>query len=316
MLTFVIMTSTQVKILIITGIIFNFCPVVYLQTLNGTWKGTLYQEPQKTFYFEIRIQKTIGNKISGTTYIQNAGEAMQFGSKKGDYGTLEFNGVWNGEDVIIQETGIVQQDKSSTFYWCIKKCMLKLSKQKKEWTLKGSWHSTGGCMPGTIAVSKKVKATKDSLNLKKNDADPVKPIDTLVNIEPIPPVNTLDSVNESHQANADSVTVRKVDVKNTIYVDSSQIQLKVWDNDLMDGDIISLSLNGLWILKEHTVTKGKKKVWIKLDQKENILLLYAENLGSKPPNTAAIIVYDGIKEQKIILQSDKGKSEAIKIVRK
>src|SRR5687768_17371755 len=98
------------------------------QNLNGTWKGELYQEPGKTFYFEIRIQNTEGNKITGTTYIQSYGRSSQTGSTKGDYGTLEFAGVWNRDDIIIQESGIVQEQRSNFFYWCIKKCLLKLTK--------------------------------------------------------------------------------------------------------------------------------------------------------------------------------------------
>jgi hypothetical protein len=296
------------KFLFLVSIIFLQGILLSAQNLNGVWKGELTQEPGKVFYFEIRIQKTVGNKIYGTNYIQNGGGAMQFGSQKGDYGTLEFNGVWNGEDVIIQETGIVQQEKSSSFYWCIMKCMLKLTKTDKEWTLTGPWYAPGGCMPGTLTVKKKVKQPK-----KDEQVNP-EPNDSLANIEPIHPIDPEDSVKESHRSYEDSVVaVRKVDVKYDINVDSTQLQLKIWDDNLVDGDIISLSLNGSWVLKEHTTTKAKKKLWIRLTEKENVLVLYAENLGSKPPNTAAIIIYDGKREQKIVLNSDMGKSEAISI---
>lgn len=285
------------------------CISLVAQNLNGTWKGTLFQEPKTNFYFEIRIKKTEGNKIYGTTFIQNAGEAMQYGSQKGDYGTLEFSGTINGNEVIIQESGIVQQDKSSSFYWCIKRCLLKLTKEKNNWTLSGSWHSTSTCNPGTLSVSKKTKAPKKE---KENNPEPK---DSIANIDPIKPILPMDSVKESVQLPPDTNTQRKIDVKYKLNVDSDELLLKIWDNDLVDGDIISLQLNGNWILKEHLVTKGKKKLKIRLTQKFNTLVLYAENLGSKPPNTAAIMVYDGKTEHKIILQSDKGKSEAMSIVK-
>jgi hypothetical protein len=288
-------------------IIFFLSICSFSQNLNGTWKGKLYQEPKKTFYFEITIQNTRGNKISGTTYVESYGKTSETESKKGDYGTLEFSGVWNGDDVIIQESGIIQEQRSNFFYWCIKKCMLKLSKTNDEWTLSGPWYSTGGCLPGTLTVTKKVNI------IKPKDPDPVEPIDSIHNIKPIKPVDPMDSVATVERAGEDSVSTRKIDTKYDIMVDSTQIQLKIWDNNLVDGDIISLSLNGTWILKQHTVTKGKKKLWIRLTQKSNILVLYAENLGSKPPNTAAIIVNDGKREQKIILNSDMGKSEAVHI---
>jgi hypothetical protein len=301
----------MIKHLVLSSIIFQFAGMyLFSQNLNGIWKGELYQEPQKTFYFEIRIQNTKGNKIAGTTYIESKGLPSQLGSKKGDYGTLEFGGVWNGEDVIIQESGIVQQEKSSSFYWCIKRAMLKLSKTNKEWTLSGPWTSVGGCMPGKLTVTKKVKTVKPK---DEDRTEPIEPVDSMTNIEPIKPVDPEDSVTTVHRAYEDSVSTRKLDVKYNLVVDSAQLVLKVWDNDLVDGDIISLSLNGTWILKEHTVTKGKKKIFVRLTEKENILVLFAENLGSKPPNTAAITINDGKKEQTIILNSDKGKSEAVKI---
>ena len=52
---------------------------------------------------------------------------------------------------------------------------------------------------------------------------------------------------------------------------------------------------------------------IPLSQKENILTVFAENLGDIPPNTAALNVkYNGLNK-KIILKSNMWTSEAIKI---
>jgi hypothetical protein len=112
--------------------------------------------------------------------------------------------------------------------------------------------------------------------------------------------------------NPDS-TERKVIIKHDIVVSSSQIILKVWDHNVVDGDIISLNLNGTWILKEYTLTKSKKEIVINLPQQLNILVFHAENLGRIPPNTTAILVKDGKKEQKTTLNSNKGSSEAIGI---
>lgn len=95
-----------------------------------------------------------------------------------------------------------------------------------------------------------------------------------------------------------------------------QVILKFWDNSQEDGDIISLNLNGEWILRNFIVKKIPSEIVLNLTKGENILILHAENLGASPPNTAAIsITENGERIKKVILNSDMGKSESIKIVR-
>ena len=106
---------------------------------------------------------------------------------------------------------------------------------------------------------------------------------------------------------------RTVLTKNQIEVSSKNLILQVWDNNKEDGDIISLKLNGEWILKNFRVKKSKNEIRLSLTKKDNLLVLHAENLGDQPPNTAAISINDGIKVQELILNSDEDQSEAIRI---
>lgn len=97
-------------------------------------------------------------------------------------------------------------------------------------------------------------------------------------------------------------------------VKRSNIVLQIWDNNKEDGDIISLKFNDTWILTNFLLTKQKYTIKLELKGKDNQLLLFAENLGSIPPNTAAISIDDDELVRTFMLNSDMSKSESVKII--
>jgi len=110
-----------------------------------------------------------------------------------------------------------------------------------------------------------------------------------------------------------SIKDRVVELQSTITVSHTEFDIEVWDRSLIDGDSISLNLNGEWILQEHMVVREKKKIHVKVNPNatNNYLILYAHNLGTVSPNTASVqVVVDG-KEYKLTLSSDLKKSGAL-----
>ena len=112
-----------------------------------------------------------------------------------------------------------------------------------------------------------------------------------------------------------SVEKREVKVMKEYKINKKMLQLEVWDNDQEDGDVVSVMLNNHWILKGMRVTKNKKKLEIPLEEGDNTLVFHADNMGTAPPNTAAISFWDGQTSQTVIMNSDMGKSEAIRFIR-
>lgn len=109
---------------------------------------------------------------------------------------------------------------------------------------------------------------------------------------------------------------RKTETVETILVKNKKVTIKIWDDNQVDGDVVSLNLNGTWILKNYELKKEIKELEIDLPEDSNELILFAENLGKMPPNTAAISVWNGTEKIKsLVLNSDKGKSEAIRILK-
>ena len=109
-----------------------------------------------------------------------------------------------------------------------------------------------------------------------------------------------------------SLQKRDVEVQKVITVRSKKINLSVWDNERVDGDRVSLSLNGKWILRNYEIAKEKHSFDIELIKNQvNELVFFAENLGEIPPNTTAInIQYEGYNKTHI-MRSNMDKSASI-----
>lgn len=102
-------------------------------------------------------------------------------------------------------------------------------------------------------------------------------------------------------------------VTHKVKVRSDSITIYVWDHQIEDGDRVNLILNGEWILTDYTITKKKLILKAKLKPGTNTFILYALNLGKYSPNTAAIMIYDGVKQHEVILSSTLDESSAIDI---
>ncbi|WP_340157899.1 hypothetical protein [uncultured Maribacter sp.] len=107
---------------------------------------------------------------------------------------------------------------------------------------------------------------------------------------------------------------RKISYTKEFEFDSEHIIVKIWDHGRQDGDIVSIYLNGVQVVKKYYLTYWKKEFTIKLDpNKSNDLFLYAHNLGDSPPNTVAVEITDGKKSENIVLNSDLQSCEAVLI---
>ncbi|MBS1635619.1 MAG: hypothetical protein JST26_06810 [Bacteroidetes bacterium] len=115
--------------------------------------------------------------------------------------------------------------------------------------------------------------------------------------------------------NKHSLNGRKYKVQETINVSVPLVKVMVWDKNRVDGDIVSVYLNGQLLAENMEVSKVKKEISLPLQSGSNILVLYTVNVGRIPPNTAAIRINDGSNKRRITtLVSDFRKSGAIEII--
>ena len=113
---------------------------------------------------------------------------------------------------------------------------------------------------------------------------------------------------------AEVVEKRAFEVRKDIKTTVNRVKMLLWDDRLQDGDVVSLKLNGKWLYKNVPVLNKKTEYLLQLNKGENILEIFAEDLGTNPPCTAAITLDDGISPpETLIMISDKDKSDAIRI---
>lgn len=73
-------------------------------------------------------------------------------------------------------------------------------------------------------------------------------------------------------------------------INARKIDLEIWDEQVEDGDIISIEVNGAVVVDQATVAKNPKRFGITLRPGSNRILFRAHNLGRIPPNTAALAI--------------------------
>ncbi len=85
----------------------------------------------------------------------------------------------------------------------------------------------------------------------------------------------------------------------------------IWDGGVIDGDVVSLSINDRKVLDNYTLVKERKLVKLPLTGKVNTITILAEDEGLNPPNTAEMILYDGETSYKVTAFNKKGEKAII-----
>lgn len=109
-----------------------------------------------------------------------------------------------------------------------------------------------------------------------------------------------------------TIANRKVNVQQTIELTKPEFQVDIYDNGDIDGDSITVYFNGQQVIGKQKLTD--KPITIKLKANPNAsneLVMYANNLGTIPPNTALMKVTAGDKVYEVRLESDNDKSGAV-----
>jgi len=84
------------------------------------------------------------------------------------------------------------------------------------------------------------------------------------------------------------------------------VKVELYDNGEIDGDSVSLYLNNDLLLQHYKLTAQAKVLLVPIDKSLSVnrLVLFAENLGSIPPNTALMEVTVHGKTYELFLSTD------------
>jgi len=118
---------------------------------------------------------------------------------------------------------------------------------------------------------------------------------------------------------ATDVAKRKIEIIRNVFFKSDSLVLSLYDNGEIDGDTVSVVLNDKVIIAKQRLSTSVINTTVYTSQYPGDslkLIMYAENLGTIPPNTGLLIIQDGDDRHEIRFEGDLQKNSAIILRRK
>lgn len=298
------------------------------QNLTGTWEGDLGNDQ----FLQLNIIQT-GNQICGYTrdYVKldqrSYCKAFFEGNFDAKNKTLRISGSWfieRTEDHVLMnlmlryniEKGVAVLRKEPVVFSPLSRLRDIFGTEKNERKDPFERDDPFKVIDSTGYVFlKKVsdqpneihELMKDCIARDKKKADPDKKIiqspdkKDSIHIAAKPAIIPKDSI-----VIPEELTQRKNIEQSLIEVSVKTINLKVYDNAIMDGDTVSIYYNGKMLLNHQPLSEKAIEINLELEegQTRHEIVLFAENLGSIPPNTALVVITAGDKRYELFASAN------------
>lgn len=330
--------------------------ITFCQNFAGQWKGEFLDKSSAVgnfsgekcdYVLELEID---GNTVSGSSYTYFTEGGKRF------YTICKLEGWIDSKKkyIEIEETSRVKTNIPSNIRNCFQTHKLTYFKKGDEETLEGNWvpapHQQPGCGFGTTRLSKRTLsnsfASKPDKEKKRDnsitnettsskttfkpskktysDSKPTEITQSSKDVTPGEIINTnKDTDNkiiskQPHSEDLARLEKRKVNLIKTIEIESNHFDVDFYDNGEIDGDTVSVYYNNKPIISKKRLTDRPLHVVIDMDEdvEVNELIMYAENLGTIPPNSAVMIVHDGPHRYEVRISSDLNNSGVIRFIHK
>jgi len=259
------------------------------EDLTGIWKGTLTQGPGGCYprYF-LELQIDLSND-------QITGKAYDYYDKT-HFVKMNFTGRYNARTrrLVLIETRVLEVSIPMDCAPCVKTYDLSYSKKGEEEMLTGDWKGVisgkiAACPPGKILL-KKALTSDFPVDIDQNDS--------LVTLQ-----------------KSLYLAPRAKDLISTVTLDTSQVKIELFDNAEIDNDTVTVLINNKLLLYRQMLKATPLTLnFNAFPGVEYELVMYADNLGLIPPNTALMVVTAGGQKMEVFLSSSEQKSAAVKFV--
>lgn len=280
------------------------------QTTVSTWTGTAKQD-KTTYSYLVKINSIKKDSIFGITI-----------SKSNDfYSETKFKGIIKGNEYLINETELLKTNYKGAGSVCLMQLFLKKKNDKLEGSFTSSNKDIKDCGSGTVSLSlvqekkaaqppkKETIIVTPEQPLPKKDIEVIKPTEKKNTEQPITPPIQISNLRKIEQ--------REINLLNTFRFAEDSVMIKIYDNGVIDGDVISLIINGSIIFDKVRLTASPLTYALKSNNTSQFQIeCYADNLGEIPPNTGLITISSATKTSEVLFSSDLKKSAAIKVVLK
>lgn len=259
------------------------------QDLNGIWKGKLVQEPGGCFS-EYNIELQINFTAAANTLSGNAYDYLDVAR----YVKLGFSGRYNSvsKRMVLIETTLLDSKIPAGCAPCVKTYDLTWKKDGGDDVLtgecKGRQYGNGNACPAYKVLLKRVAKS-----------------DFTVDVEQSPELAALEKTL--------SLKPREKSLVQQLVLDTSQVRLDLYDNAEIDNDTVTVFLNNKLLLYRRMLTDKPLTIYLNaFPNTDYELVMYADNLGTIPPNTALLVVTAGSKKYELRLESGEQKSAAVR----
>jgi hypothetical protein len=291
--------------------IFFFALPVRSQDITGTWVGSSGQEYVKL----VVIHK--GDSVYGYTYdegpgfckatfegkfdpgaSQLKGQGMEMLRNSGTHGlaVYKLNYLKEGNDEFLRGP-VAMKDKMARILSFGINDFVQLKKFRQE--------------VDTIAYMHKQLERLNAIPEMKDSAILPSLTDIAIITKPLPAPPSILKENIDLQ-------MRGSKLVQTIFTDEDSLKMFVYDNGTVDDDTVTIIVDGNVLINRYRISGKAKEINLPLFKSGNqhSILLYANNLGSIPPNTALIIIMAGKKRYELRASYDLQTNAEILIRRK
>ena len=278
--------------------------------ITNTWTGKAKQDATNYSYI-VKINNVTRDSIFGTTI----SKSNEF------YSETKFKGIVKGNEYLINETELVKTNYKGAGSVCLMKLTLKRNKDKLQGSFTSSNKDIKDCGSGTISLS--LTKEKQAPQTSKEQPRIVTPEQSTTKkekeiVRPTEKKNIEQSIAApAHISNQRKMEKRDINLLNTFHFTEDSVMIKIYDNGVIDGDIISLIINGSIVFDKVKLTASPLTYALKSNNTRQFQIeCYADNLGEIPPNTGLITISSASKTSEVLFSSDLKKSAAIKVVLK
>lgn len=299
-------TRPKLKPLFI-ALLFLSAFTVHSQTpITGDWQGLSSQQNGNRFSLLLHLEQN-GDAITGTMQELSINDPNQ-------YVTLRLTGTKHGDSLQLFDLSVISENSPKNIRWCKKIRRGKVFKTANSIRFEGNWENDGNyvfkrrklqinpgnpCVPGSFVLYKVIPVDTNIVVLKR---------DTLA---------VLPKYISPEEKTLRTAATRKDVIKQRIEVNADSVRLQFYDNGDIDGDTISVIYNNKVVLSHRGLKAQPFEIWLPVKRgSQNKLIMFAENVGTIPPNTALLIFYDGGKQHVVHLDADEGANAVVEIVGK
>ncbi len=173
-------------------------------------------------------------------------------------------------------------------------------------------------VPGIAKAKPAAPPVAKNVRVKEKEEDTEQVTDTKPTVAATVPVKRKETP-PPPSGSANDLGKRSIETIQTVYFKSDSLKLTLYDNGEVDGDTVSVILNGKVIMGKKGLSTSaiSETIYITPEMGDSLqMIMYAENLGTIAPNTGLLIIQDGRDRYEIRFSGDLNKNAAIIFKRK